>query len=322
MTGKKIWIALFISMSILCYSLFEWFRHPLPIIEGKIQIEPLKKRVDVYTDEYGVPHVFANNEEDLFFAAGYIAARDRLFQLAMVSNAVRGGLASVLGPKYLKTDIYFRTWKIHDTAKLLVNNMDPENRKIFENFCSGINYRIDEVIDDLPIEFKIMDFKPKHWDPTIVAGYTRMMAHEMSGSWKAEIVFGAVKEYFGSEKLTELLPREEVDYPTIAMENEGVIAGLYDNVLDNEYEIRNLFGDFSADIGSNNWVVSPSRSETGRAFLANDPHLAFTQPPRWYEIHLSGGRFDVSGVCIAGIPLPVIGQNKRTFNSGQNTRLQ
>ena len=312
LTGKKIWIALFISMSILCYSMFEWFRHPLPIIEGKIQIEPLKKRVDVYTDEYGVPHVFANNEEDLFFAAGYIAARDRLFQLAMVSNAVRGGLASVLGPKYLKTDIYFRTWKIHDTAKLLVNNMDPENRKIFENFCSGINYRIDEVIDDLPIEFKIMDFKPKHWDPTIVAGYTRMMAHEMSGSWKAEIVFGAVKEYFGSEKLTELLPREEVDYPTIAMENEGVIAGLYDNVLDNEYEIRNLFGDFSADIGSNNWVVSPSRSETGRAFLANDPHLAFTQPPRWYEIHLSGGRFDVSGVCIAGIPLPVIGQNKRT----------
>ena len=92
-----------------------------------------------------------------------------------------------------------------------------------------------------------------------------------------------------------------------------------DNVIESEYSIRNLFGDISADIGSNNWVVSPSRTVTGHAYLANDPHLAFTQPPRWYEIHLSGGRFNVSGVCIAGIPLPVIGQNERTAWGFTNT---
>ena len=306
------WISGIAIVCIVVFSVYEWLRHPLPIHEGKIKIKSLKDSVNVYTYIYGVPHVFAGNEKDLFFAAGYIAARDRLFQLAMVSLAVRGGLASVLGPKYLKTDIYFRTWKIHDTAKLLIDNMDTKNKMIFENFCMGINHRIDEVMDDLPIEFKIMGFKPEYWDPSIVAGYTRMMAHEMSGSWKAEIVFGAVEEYFGREKLLELLPDELVDFPTIVGENKQNLLGLYNNVLNNEYVLRNLFGDFSADIGSNNWVVSPSRSETGHAFLANDPHLAFTQPPRWYEIHLSGGRFDVSGVCIAGIPLPVIGQNKRT----------
>ena len=306
------WISGIAIVCIVVFSVYEWLRHPLPIHEGKIKIKSLKDSVNVYTDIYGVPHVFAGNEKDLFFAAGYIAARDRLFQLAMVSLAVRGGLASVLGPKYLKTDIYFRTWKIHDTAKLLIDNMDTKNKMIFENFCMGINHRIDEVMDDLPIEFKIMGFKPEYWDPSIVAGYTRMMAHEMSGSWKAEIVFGAVEEYFGREKLLELLPDELVDFPTIVGENKQNLLGLYNNVLNNEYVLRNLFGDFSADIGSNNWVVSPYRSETGHAFLANDPHLAFTQPPRWYEIHLSGGRFDVSGVCIAGIPLPVIGQNKRT----------
>ena len=114
----------------------------------------LKKKVEVYTDSYGVPHIFADNETDLFFVAGYIAARDRLFQLSMVSLAVRGSLSSVLGDKYLGTDIYLRTWRIHHTAKKLVQNMSPINRKIFEDFCNGKNYRIKEVADDLPIEFK------------------------------------------------------------------------------------------------------------------------------------------------------------------------
>jgi len=289
----------------------EWLRHPLPIIDGEIKIPSLKNKVDVYTDDYGVPHVYAKNESDLFFAAGYIAARDRLFQLSMVSLAVRGGLASVLGPEYLKTDIYFRTWKINDVAEKMINKMDEDNKRIFQRFCDGINFRIDEVVNDLPLEFKILGFKPDKWSPVTVAGYARMMAHEMSGSWKPEVVFGAVEAYFGIDKLKELFPDKGIDYPTI-VHDEGIKrTHLYSNVLNSEYQIRNLFGDFSADIGSNNWVVGPSRSETGQAFLANDPHLAFTQPPRWYEIHLVGGRFDVSGVCIAGIPLPVIGQNKR-----------
>ena len=290
----------------------EWLRHPLPILDGEIKIPSLTNKVDVYTDEYGVPHVYAETESDLFFAAGYIAARDRLFQLSMVSLAVRGGLASVLGPEYLKTDIYFRTWKINDVAEKMINKMDEDNKRIFQRFCDGINFRTDEVVNDLPLEFKILGFKPDKWSPVTVAGYARMMAHEMSGSWKPEVVFGAVEAYFGIEKLKELFPEKGIDYPIIAHDKRIKTTHLYSNVLNSEYQIRNLFGDFSADIGSNNWVVGPSRSETGHAFLANDPHLAFTQPPRWYEIHLIGGRFDVSGVCIAGIPLPVIGQNQRT----------
>ena len=140
------------------YVFLNWLDHPLPQYEG-IKSLPIMDQVDVFTDPYGVPHVFANNEKDLFFTAGYIAARDRLFQLAMVSLAVRGELASVLGIDYLKTDIYLRTWRIHYTAKLLVKNMDPINRKIFENFCDGINYRIKEVKNNLPLEFKILGFK-------------------------------------------------------------------------------------------------------------------------------------------------------------------
>ena len=273
---KKL-IYILIAIVGLLLALFEWLRHPLPATKGTHTISGLSKQVDIYTDKYGVPHVFAKNEQDLFFAAGYIAARDRLFQLSLVSLAVRGGLSSVLGPDYLEKDIYFRTWKIHETAKKLVENMDAQNKIIFENFCKGINFRIDEVYNDPPLEFKLLGFKPSHWDPTTVAGYARMMAHEMSGSWKPEVIFGAVESYFGKEMLKDILPDEQVDIPTIAGGLPTSIIGSLNKVLESEYGVRNLFGDVAADIGSNNWVVSPSRTVTGHPFLANDPHLAFSR---------------------------------------------
>ena len=303
---------LIIITVLLCVvgGVWRWLDYTLPQYEGTKILHPLKDTVDVFTDKYGVPHVFAENENDLFFTAGYIAARERLFQLSMVALAVKGDLSFVLGDDYLKTDIYLKTWRIEKVAHQLVKKMKPENLKIFISFCDGINHWIKESEKNRPIEFKILGFDPPRWDPVIVAGYTRMMAHEMSGSWKPEIVFGAVESYFGKEKLADLIPKDEYDYPTIANGLSSNLKPFFDEVMNQEVFLRDFFGDFSADIGSNSWVVSGEKTKTGKPFLANDPHLAFSQPPRWYEIHLNGGRFDVSGVCLAGIPMPVIGQNK------------
>ena len=288
---------------------WRWLHHPLPIYEGEINIDGLKSSVDVFFDEWGVPHVFSKNEDDLFYAAGYLAARERLFQLSTVALGVRGELASVFGNEYLSTDIYLRTWRIHDTAKKMVGEMHSDKRSIYNSFCNGINFRIKEIKEDLPIEFKILGFFPPLWDPTIVAGYERMMAHEMQSSWKPEIVYGAIASYFGEEKLAEIISRYQDDKPTIVNVDYSHLKAFFDNVIEQEYKLRDFFGNHNANIGSNNWVVSGSRTASGKPLLANDPHLAYTQPPRWFEMHLKGGRFDVSGVCIAGIPVPVIGQN-------------
>ena len=309
MKNKIKWLGL-VGFLVVILGVWGWLYYPLPQYKGVKVLHPLAEKVDVYTDKYGVPHVFAENEKDLFFTAGYIAARERLFQLSMVALAVKGELSSVLGKDFLKTDIYLKTWRIERVARQLIKNMKPENRKIFKSFCDGINHWIEESSDNLPLEFKLLGFSPSKWDPVIVAGYTRMMAHEMSGSWKPEIVFGAVKSYFGEEKLKELVPNDEYDIPTISENLNKTTKPIFDEILKQEIILRDFFGDFSADIGSNSWVVSGEKSITGKPFLANDPHLAFSQPPRWYEIHLSGGRFNVSGVCLAGIPMPVIGQNE------------
>lgn len=284
--------------------------HPLPVYEGRKTLPGLQEPVDVYTDSYGVPHIFAENEQDLFFSAGYIAARDRLFQISMVAYAVRGELAFALGNDLISSDIYLRTWRIHDTGKKLTTVMDKDTYRVIDDFCKGINFRIDEVIDDLPIEFKIIGMVPPRWDPTVVAGYSRMMARELSSSWKPEIVYGAIAEYFGKDKLAEVYPGYNTDKPTIAQSGLSDVKPLLDQILAQEISVRDVLGHGSAVTGSNSWAVSGSRTASGKPLLANDPHLKFTQPCRWYEMHLKGGRFNVSGVCLAGIPVPIIGQNE------------
>ena len=192
-----------IASGLLCILLFFLalrLHHPLPMYDGRKKLPGLQDSVDVYTDPYGVPHIFAKNENDLFFSAGYIAARDRLFQISMAAWAVRGELALALGNDLISSDIYLRTWRIHDTGKKLVAAMDRDTYKIISNFCEGINFRISEIIDDPPIEFKILGTEPPCWDPTILAGYSRMMARELSSSWMPEIVYGAIVEYFGKDK--------------------------------------------------------------------------------------------------------------------------
>ena len=306
MKNKLISITLIISFSIIYWYLI----HPTPKYEGHQSIHGLNNSVDIYTDSFGVPHIFAQNEEDLFYASGYYAARDRLFQMSIVNFSVRGELSYALGDELLESDIYLRTWRIHDTAKKLVKELDPETISLINAFCAGINYRIEEVYDDLPIEFKILQLKPPVWNPSIVTGYSRMMAREMSSSWKPEIVFGAIENYFGKEKLKEVYPYYADEHPTITHKNQSVKNISFSKIMDQELLLEKLLGYNSSVSGSNNWVVSGTRTESGKPLLANDPHLKFTQPPRWYEMHLKGGRFNVSGLCLAGIPMPIIGQNE------------
>ena len=304
---NKIIITIITTVVVLA---FWYLYHPLPNYQGHMFVDGLNKPVDIYTDPYGVPHIFAQNEEDLFYAAGYYAARDRLFQMSIVNYSVRGELAYAFGDDLISSDIYLRTWRIHDTAKKLVGELNKETVDLIGAFCAGINYRIKEVYNDLPIEFKLIGMKPPVWNPSIVTGYGRMMAREMSSSWKPEIVFGAIENYFGKEKLKEIYPYYSNTQPTIAKNKNPIGNEIFTKILAEELRLEQTLGYNSSSSGSNNWVVSGSRTKSGKPLLANDPHLKFTQPARWYEMHLKGGRFNISGLCLAGIPMPIIGQNE------------
>jgi len=308
---KKIFGRYFFSVLVLLIiALRIYLHHPLPQYSGEKTLPGISTPVHIYTDPYGVPHVFAENESDLFYAAGYISARDRLFQMSLVASASRGELGKLFGDKFIKEDVYLRTWGIHKVAVQIVEQIDDDTMEILERLCAGINARIDELHGKYPVEFKLLRSAPVRWKPVDVIAYGRLMAHDLQQSWKPEILFGALAQYFGPEKLNELFPLYEPFRPTISEAiNYPQADLLFSTLWDLEYNIRDLTGTNGTSIGSNSWVISGARSETGKPILANDPHLKFTQPAKWYEMHLKGGRFDVSGAFLAGFPLPVVGQN-------------
>ena len=299
------------AVVLIIIALYIYLQNPPIVYSGKMELLGLQEKVDIFTDNFGVPHIFANNEADLFFAAGYQTAKDRLFQISLIVSASRGSLAAFFGKKYIKEDIYLRTWGIHKTAREIIKKTDTKTSKILQSMCDGINARVDELNGKYPIEFKLLRVKPLRVEPVDIIAYSRLMAHDLQQSWKPEILFGFLLDYFGPEKLNELFPIYEPFRPTIS--DKFVYKDLnllFTKMWPTENRIRELTGSKGVSVGSNSWVVGGEKSTTGKPILANDPHLKFTQPSKWYEMHLIGGAYNVSGAFLPGFPLPVLGQNE------------
>ncbi|MCH8068602.1 MAG: penicillin acylase family protein [Candidatus Marinimicrobia bacterium] len=310
----KLWAKIGLGLVIIVFIIlsFGWIYldYNLPVYEGELSITGLKQPVEIYFDDYAVPHIFAENEHDLFFTGGYISARERLFQMTVSAAASEGRLAELFGESALEDDIYLRTWGIPKVARLMVDKMSQDAKVIVESFCEGINACIDELGGQLPIEFKLLGIKPIRWEPKHVTGFVRMMGHNLTFSWKPEIVLGQVAYMFGEEKLKELLPYYPEDQPLIVPPDKTILSSLWQVMSERDTHLREIIQMEGIHLGSNSWVVSGDHTVTGKPILSNDPHLPFSQPAKWYEMHLVGGRFNVSGMCLTGIPVPVLGHNE------------
>ena len=253
----KIFGRYFISVLVLLIiALRIYLHHPLPQYSGEKTLPGLSTPVHIYTDNYGVPHVFSENESDLFYVAGYLSARDRLFQMSLVASASRGALGKFFGDKFIKEDVYLRTWGIPKIAESIVRKIDDDTMEILKRFCAGINARIDELNGKYPVEFKLLRSEPVRWKPSDVIAYGRLMAHDLQQSWKPEILFGALLQYFGPDKLNELFPIYEPFRPTISEAiNYPQADLLFSTIWDLEYNIRDLTGSNGTSIGSNSWVI-------------------------------------------------------------------
>lgn len=305
---KTITAALFLTGFVVSVWIKSYINEPVISYTGLHHIVGLQNKVEVFTDTFGSPHVFASNEEDLFFTSGYLVARERLFQLSLRASAGRGELAAFLGDDLVSSDIYLRTFGIPEISKKILSETDEHTLSHLEMYCAGINAWIDESSDKLPIEFKILGSKPVKWVPSDVIATVRLMARELQQSWRVEIVMGALVEKLGAEKVKALFP---LDADDIKIVPTGVsFLSLFQSMKDAERDVRALLQTDGSVMGSNNMVTSGMLTKSGKPILTNDPHLGTGQPAWWYEIHLKGGGINVSGICLPGMPLPVIGQNE------------
>ena len=278
---------------------------------GDLQLAGLQAPVTVHRDEYGIPQIYAENAHDLFFAQGYIHAQDRLFQMDFQRRVGTGTLSEVLGDSTLKTDKFLRTLGTARAAAHDLTLMDADTLALLSAYADGVNAFINANKDHLPVEFRILGYKPAPWEPLHSVVWGEMMAWNLGGNWENELMNAQLIEKMGAEKAAELMPLYPAEGPFIIPEEVKSFAGLDSVDMDAVWAIKRLFNTDLPGVGSNDWVVAGSRTTTGMPLLADDPHLGMQIPSVWYAAGLHGGGFDVTGVSFPGVPGVVIGHNNR-----------
>lgn len=306
----KILFSLIILFIIINYSINSFLRPVEVSYEGINSQLSLSEDVEVFFDDYGVPSVFAENDSDMFKVAGYIGARDRLFQMAFMKYAYKGQLSLVVNDTLFAEDRFLRTLGFEKTAKKTFDKVPPEIMKHLEDTCYGINAYVESLSpSEYPLEFKLLQIKELPvFEPLDIIALSTMMAWELQGGWDSELFFGAINEQLGPEYLAEILPAYKKDYVTIA--SNDVLLKSYQQFASDTKGLRSLLKTDRHGYGSNAWAVSGSKTVSGQPLLANDPHLAYNQPPWWYEIRLKSDNFNFGGYGLYGFPLPVIGHNE------------
>jgi len=277
----------------------------LPQIEGKLKVEGIIANVEIIRDEWGVPHIYADNMHDLSFTQGYVHAQDRLFQMDLNRRVAQGKLSEVVGKLGLDTDRAVRTLGFERIAQRDFDQANDEVKALVQDYSNGVNAVINQKGQKLPVEFKLLGYKPEPWKPVDTLSFSRMLVWQMSFAWFGELVRAQLIEKVGLDKAMEL----ELHYPEINPSTLDKVGEV--NVVADDGRLQAFSGPFLQNIkGSNSWTVSAKRTTTGSPILCNDPHLPMMQPAIWYENHMTAGDFQVTGVTVPGIPLAMIGHNR------------
>ncbi len=307
-----------------------FLRRPLPRTRGTVHVPGLQGPVEVIRDRWGVPHIYADSAEDLFFGQGYVHAQDRLWQMEVQRRVGSGRLSEVLGEATLEIDRFFRVLGLHRAAEAEAEALDDETRRVLEAYAAGVNAYMDSRPGRLSVEFSLLRFVPQPWRPIDSLYWAKMMAWNLSGNWISELIRARLTAKLGADRAADLEPRYPSDNPPIvpgASLPEGATPppnGWRSKALHDALKlIEDLFqanpgatppaappGLTPASGGSNQWVVAGGRSATDRPLLANDIHLSVQMPPMWYLIHLVGGDYNVTGGSLLGLPGVVVGHNE------------
>ena len=260
------------------------FYRALPQVDGRLRAPGLAAPVEVLRDRWGVPHIYAQGDDDAYFALGYVHAQDRLFQMELSRRVAQGRLSELLGPSTLRTDRLFRTMDFHGVGRRMLARSRPEIRSALAAYARGVNAWVARLDGRLPPEFVLLGggFEPAQPDDFV--GLLGYMTWGLNYSWHFDPLYEKLVERLGAERAAELFPYNGGGQPSVY---PGAPAGLPRLALfETSPQERGLLESLPSLRGSNNWAVAPRRSASGQALLANDPHLSHGLPGIWYEAHL------------------------------------
>lgn len=268
----------------------------------------LQSDVDVFRDEHGVPHIFAQNEEDLYRAVGFAMAQDRLWQMDLLRRVTQGRLSEILGKDQANTDLLMRSLRIQEKSELVLAQAEPEIKAALTAFSEGVNWYIMKY--PLPPEFKVLGYAPEFWEPVHSINLIGYMAWDLSAGWGTEYFLHRLRSQVSDEMIAEMIP-DLTNHKTVVYPEFGDINLQAGNTILNASEnLRNLGVEIFS--GSNNWAVSGKKSTSGMPLMANDMHLGLFAPGIWYQMHqVVDGKVNVTGVVLPGQPFVIAGHNNR-----------
>jgi penicillin amidase len=304
---KKILLVILSLIVILILVLIGYYFYSKPKYEGEQKLKNIQKETQVYFDDFGVPHIYANSQKDAMTTLGYIHAQDRLWQMELMRRIASGRLSEMFGSKLLKADRFFVGLGIDESSEKAMAHLDKntEAYQLTMAYVDGINQYQEE--GKTPIEFQILGLKKDKFTLKDVYNIFGYMAFSFAMAQKTDPLMTDIRDKLGSEYLKDFgldgslgktqiknFDGKAIDYAAIAKS----VASLLDNST------------VPAFIGSNSWVIAPQKTKKGKVIFANDPHIAFSQPCTWYEAHIIVPNYEMYGYYLAGTPFPLLAHNR------------
>lgn len=310
----------------------------LPAIDWKIACPKIKATVTVTRDNWGVPHIMAENSHDGYFALGFTIAQDRLFQMDIQRRLAKGELAEILGEELIPIDSKFRTYLFKHTGEKMIIRLaktNPEAIAIIDAYLDGVNYFIES--GSLPVEFKLLGYKPAQFTKIDLAAFIGYVNFSFAEGIMTDSLATIIKTKCPNLNIREIFPGYDRQKPVTVIEDQAffnrkaktttslhlpqTLAGEggrntahyltkgkdMEMLLDS---LRELAPYWPTKMGSNAWAIGPSRSKSGKAILAGDPHISYSNPGVWYEAHITCGDYDDYGFYMPLFPFPLLAQNK------------
>ena len=281
-----------------------------PDYSGEKELANLQQEVKVYYDDYGIPHIYGENEKDAFRTLGYVHAQDRLWQMELLRRIASGGLSEVFGADLIGTDKFFLSLGIADASKLTAASVaeNDEGVVLAKAYLDGINQFITE--GPTPIEFHLTGIEKKAFVLEDVYNTIGYMAFSFAMAHKTDPLLTTINSKLGPNYLKDLHVGSTVDTEWIKNYNPASSDSIQNNLT---AAVNKALGvlDIPLFEGSNSWVIAPDKTKNGKVIFANDPHIGFAQPSVWYEAHMETPTYSKYGYHIAGIPFPLLGHNRK-----------
>jgi penicillin amidase len=309
----KIVIGLFVSFVLIFVVagliFYKMLSASLPEYKGEISSEEIKDNIEIYRDSLAIPYIFTNNDEDAAFALGYLHAQERLFVMDMARRAGEGRLSEILGEEAVPFDKMFLTIGLKRDARENVKRLNPVSLKLLQAYSNGVNLYIKNAKGHYAVEFDALGYDPEEWKPEHSLIVIRMMAWQLNISWWVDFAFSDLVLKLGEEKVKQILPKYEENGPYIIPSELKNYSSLDKGLMETDMAFRDFMGLSGTHLGSNNWIVNALKSASGKPIIANDPHLEYSAPGRWYAAVIKSGSETCSGVSLPGVPGIVIGKN-------------